>query len=447
MGSLERQVAFFVFRVGLSAGTGLGVSSALVQNNDQVNADAANNNPVPGANQGAANNQPVAAVNANDDDDDFDDDIIEDDDVIDDPYPGNGHAPVYGPVNQPNNVGDDMEVDAIENDALNDDHDKPNTMQKHKVHKEQNNKNVGNSSGEENEDGKDEPCCSCHCHKSDKSDKSPKAKNSGIKAGSSKDRDSRDPDGPSGSSESGHSSGMQLRPRSSAGIVTPKKDDKSKDWEAGKAGNCDEQPGSSQECKPLSGKQTPCKSGCSTPGAKNKRKSCHTSDGGNTPKVQFSGECSSKDKGDVAYNSKDGAGSSSGGPSSGTRARSESPDQKSNAEKEGFAASLELETRPRRSARLSRSHAVNEDAPVGGQSSVTPPPPIPPVQPPPSTSVTPSSADSADPDASSPEPGQRKGKSWYVLTSLFHNGYIVFYNGVMHLIQVDFIHKCLHLQS
>ncbi len=398
-------------RVGLSAGTGLGVSSALVQNtgNDQVNADAANNNPVPGANQGAANNQPVAAVNANDDDDDFDDDIIEDDDIIDDPYPGNGHAPVYGPVNQANNVGDDMEVDAIENDALNDDHDKPNAVQKHKVHKEQNNKNVGNSSGEENEDGKDEPSCSCHCHKAEKS---PKAKNSGIKAGSSKDKDCRDPDGPSGSSESGHSSGMQLRPRSSAGIVTPKKDDRNRDVDTGKAGNSDEQPGSSQECKSVSGKQTPCKASCMTPGGKSKRKSCHASDGGNTPKVQFSGESSSKDKGDQTCSSKDGSGSSSGGTSSATRARSESPDQKSNAEKEAFVASLELETRPRRSARLSRSYAASEDTPTSVQNSVTPPPPGAPPQPSASTSVTPSSADSADPDASSPEPGQRKGKSW-----------------------------------
>ncbi len=69
-------------RVGLSAGTGLGVSSALVQNSnsDAANQDLVNNNPpAPVANQVAVNNPVVANQNAdnNVDDDDDDMDIVE----------------------------------------------------------------------------------------------------------------------------------------------------------------------------------------------------------------------------------------------------------------------------------------------------------------------------------------------------------------------------------
>lgn len=59
---------YFLFRVGLSAGTGLGVSSALVSNNGAVPDNAVDNNNIP-ANQDEDandnNNQPIANQNAN----------------------------------------------------------------------------------------------------------------------------------------------------------------------------------------------------------------------------------------------------------------------------------------------------------------------------------------------------------------------------------------------
>ena len=86
--------------------------------------------------------------------------------------------------------------------------------------------------------------------------------------------------------------------------------------------------------------------------------------------------------------------------------RSETPDGRTNVEKEAYVSSLGLETKLRRSARLSRGHNGSDDVPA-------PKTPISPN----SGSVTPVAVNvsSSDPENTSPEPGQRKGKSWYVV--------------------------------
>ena len=290
----------------------------------------------------------------------------------------NGHmAPVHGPFNQqhvPNpNVGEEMEVDAIENDALNDDHDKPCSVQKSVkcAQKEQNNKIVGNSSEEES-DSASKSCCACDCHKnaksSNRSDTSSSSKGSGNKSS----------DVQPGTSSCTPTSWMQLRPRSSTGVVTPKKEDqRRKDKDTGELEH-------DSNTMPTSCLQ-------------NKRRRSNQADqkGHESNKVKDNNEVDASSKTTSAEQSKEPI-----------KDRSETPDGRTNVEKEGYASSLGLETKLRRSARLSRGHTGSDEVAA----------PKTPISPSPG-SVTPVAANvsSSDPENTSPEPGQRKGKSWCVV--------------------------------
>ena len=366
-------------RVGLSAGTGLGVSSALVQNtgNETTNQDAANNNPPP--NQGPANNQaPVNQVANNADEDE---NYVEGENDLIGQDADNGHAaPVYGPVNQqhaPNpNVGDEMEVDAIENDALNDDPEKPCTVQKSVKcsQKEQNNKNLGNSSEEET-DNIPKSCCSCDCHKTVKSS------NRNNPSSFSKSSGNKNSDAQPGTSGSTPTSAMQLRPRSSTGIVTPKNEDnRKKDKDTGELEHDSNTSVSTKSC------------------SQTKRRRSNQAD----QKAHESSEVKDNSTTDV-----NGKTSSTEQLTEPAKERSETPDGRTSVEKEAYASSLGLETKLRRSARLSRGHTGGDEVPAA-KTTVSPNP----------GSVTPiaSNMSSSDPENTSPEPGQRKGKSWYVGT-------------------------------
>lgn len=377
--TLVKFVLLYFCRVGLSAGTGLGVSSALVQNtgNETANQDGANNNPqVPHNNQAPVNNQ--AVNNANDDgNNEVNDDVVEQgaQDIH--------AAPAYGPVNQQQvsnpNVGEEMEVDAIENDALNDEHDKPCAVQKDLKgnEREQNNKNVGNSSEDEGSNGP-KPCCSCDCHKGPKSSKlnnsSSHEKNTGSK------RNEPQP-GPSGSTPT---SGMQLRPRSSAGVVTPKKEDsRRKDKDTGEL---------EHDCSAPAWTKSHSKRRKSSQAD---HKNCEVSDSKNgLPKE--SGESSQDSASKISANES---------CKESSKDKCESPDGRSSAEKEAYASSLGLETKLRRSARLSKGSAVNGEVHVSSKTASPSPTTVPPEN---------SNLSSSDPETTSPEPTQRKGKSWYV---------------------------------
>ena len=82
--------------------------------------------------------------------------------------------------------------------------------------------------------------------------------------------------------------------------------------------------------------------------------------------------------------------------------RSETPDGRRSADKEAYASSLGLETKLRRSARLSRGPTQNEET-LGSK-----------IVPSPSPTIATSSAanqDSSEHETTSPEPGPRKEKA------------------------------------
>ena len=365
-------VCIFLFctlgSVGLSAGTGLGVSSALVQNtgNETPNQDAANNNPPP--NQGPNNQAPL---NHQGDNENEEENNIGEGNLVGQDAENGPNAPMYGPLNHPEvanpNVGEEMEVDAIENDALNDDHDKPCVVQKNlKCNpKEQNNKNVGNSSEEEGENTP-KACCSCDCHKTSKISKHNNTSNH------NNNKTSDVQPGPSSSS----ASGMQLRPRSSAGVVTPKKEDsRRKDKDTGEL---------EQDSNGVTSTKTVC--------TQNKRRKPNPAEQKDQDSLNTADENNQDNKVSVNEQSKESC-----------KERSETPDGRRSADKEAYASSLGLETKLRRSARLSRGPTQNEET-LGSKIVPSPSPTI----------ITPSAANqnSSDHETTSPEPGPRKGKSW-----------------------------------
>ena len=384
-------ICFQIFSVGLSAGTGLGVSSALVQNtgNETTNQGAHNNNPP--LNQGPANNQPP--VNQNGDNAEEGEGNLEGDDDLVEQDADNGHiVPVYGPINQqhmPNpNVGEEMEVDAIENDALNDDHDKPCTVQ-HNMKcnkKELNNKNVGYSNEDESDLPK--PSCSYDFHKGVKSSKTNNTSSSTKNLGSK----SNDPDaGPSGVTPT---SGMHLRPRSSAGIVTPKKDEnrrRTKD-----AGEFEHDSNTHSLTKPI----------CSQiKRTKSNQADQKTSESSGVKDELLKENCQVNNN--VASKTSTAEQSKESTIEKDIKERSETSDGRTSAEKEAYTSSLGLETNLRRSARLSRSQTASEEmhvskTPVNSSTS----------------SVAPviASANTSDLETTSPEPGPSRGKSWYVIS-------------------------------
>ncbi len=363
------------------------MSSALVQNTgqDTANADGGNNNnntAAAAANVGPANNAAAApddgAVNNNAGG-------ANDVEVVAPQVEGQ-HGVVPGPGHQAPvpNVGDDMEVEAIENDALNDDHDKAYAVHKNVKTKEESNKNVGNSTGYGS--GRDpKPCCSCDCHKSMKSP---------TPGGSKSDETGSGSKGGEPTPESSGvctASGMLLRSRHSVGVGTPRRDEPRRtDRDTGEVeSNESSNPAvfkssssHSKRRKPPHGEQKVTET---TPEVKPPDTSVSTA-------VQTG--CSENKSSESSTSERS------------DREGSSSPGGRTGAEKEAYASSLGLETKLRRSARLSKGQAASEDVPTTKSPVTTQGSPA-------VSAVSVASTSSGGGSSASPEePSQRKGKSW-----------------------------------